>query len=78
VDSYFVTDHDLARARRDPEFREKLLASNLDYLLVALARLRASGSAEHPGPAEQIREGVQLAVKLADMLQKEDGRTPMS
>ena len=77
VESYFVTDQDLTRARRDPEIRKKLIAANLDSLLVALARLRASGSADDPGPAGQIREGVELAVRLADLLQKADAKDVM-
>jgi hypothetical protein len=67
---HVVTDEELAQARRDPVFRQQLLAANLDHLLGALARLRASDQANQPLPAQQLREGVQLAVKLADMLQK--------
>ena len=38
--SQLVTDEDLARARRDPVFRQQLLAENLDRLLEALKYLR--------------------------------------
>jgi hypothetical protein len=46
-----------------------LLADHLEQLLAKLNRLR-SGSLSPDGKlAAQIREGAQLAVKLADMLQ---------
>ncbi|HEY6832120.1 MAG TPA: hypothetical protein VI251_06480 [Pseudolabrys sp.] len=63
-----VTEDDLARARTDPAFRQKLLAQSLDRLLAALNRMRRSRDpGEHT--AKQIREGVDLAVQLADRLQ---------
>lgn len=64
-----VTDDDLARARRDPAFRQKLMADNLDRLLDALERMRKSNPNPNAQGARQIREGVDLAVKLADRLQ---------
>jgi hypothetical protein len=67
-DSILVTDAELARARHDPEFRHQLLADNLELLLGELNRLRSMGADRKR--AEQIREGVSLAVKLADLLQK--------
>lgn len=67
-----VTDDDLARARRDPAFRQRLLAQNLDLLLEALNKAhRYNGP--NPKTAGQIREGVELAVELADRLQREGG-----
>jgi hypothetical protein len=77
VHHHVVTDEELAMARRDPAFRKQLIAANLDQLLVALARLRAGGDADAPVPARQIREGVRLAVKLADLLQNRGGGTHM-
>ena len=65
-----VTDDDLARARRDPEFRQRFLAQNLDLLLEALNKARR-GSNPNAKTASQIRDGVDLAVKLADRLQRE-------
>ncbi len=66
-----VTEDDLARARIDPEFRQHLLAANLDRLLEALNRARrGTPDAQTAG---QIREGVNLAVKLADRLQGNTG-----
>ena len=67
--SDLVTEDDLARARSDPEFRQKLMAENLDRLLEALKKMRKSGDVK-PEAAKQIREGVDLAVKLADRLQQ--------
>jgi hypothetical protein len=69
-----VNDADLARARQDAAFRHQLVASNLELLLGKLNKLRS----EEPDPARarQIREGVQLAVKLADLLQKVGTQIP--
>ncbi len=64
-----VTEDDLARARRDPEFRQQLLAQNLERLLDALNHMR-KGNETDPAAARQIREGVDLAVKLANRLQQ--------
>jgi hypothetical protein len=63
-----VTEEDLARARADTKFRHKLMATNLDRLLDRLNTLRR---AKKPSPKDvrQLREGVELAVKLADRLQ---------
>jgi len=66
--SDLVSDDDLARARSDPAFRQQLLADNLEVLLAALNKMRRSTSPT-PEAAAQIREGVDLAVKLADRLQ---------
>jgi hypothetical protein len=70
--SELVTDEELTRARTDPEFRQELMAGKLEMLLEALNRLRRA-SDSNPEVAGQIREGVDLAVKLADRLQKKDG-----
>jgi hypothetical protein len=66
-----VTDADLARARSDPAFRQRLLSQNLDALLAGLRKVRSKAP---PPPesarAKQIREGVELAVRLAELIQK--------
>jgi hypothetical protein len=63
-----VTDAMLARARQDPIFWQQLVADHLQRLLSELNRLRsAAPDAAH---ADQIREGVDLAVRLAELLQK--------
>jgi hypothetical protein len=66
-----VTEDDLARARSDPAFRQKFLAQNLDRLLEALETMRRASN-QDADTARQIREGADLAVKLADRLQNVD------
>jgi len=69
-----VSEEDLARARKDPAFRQRLLAESLDRLLDALNRMRRSGN-NSPEAAQLIREGVDLAVALADRLHRVGGPT---
>jgi hypothetical protein len=64
-----VSEDDLARARHDPAFRQQMLADHLERLLDALNKMRRANS-DSPQTARQIREGVDLAVKLADRLQQ--------
>jgi len=64
-----VSEDDLARARHDPAFRQQMLAEHLERLLDALNRMRRTNN-DSPQAARQIREGVDLAVKLADRLQQ--------
>jgi hypothetical protein len=63
-----ATDDDLARSRVDPEFRHRLVADNLELLLNQLNRLR-NGKTD-ARRTKQIREGVDLAVQLAEILQR--------
>jgi N-glycosylase/DNA lyase len=63
-----VTDAELERARQDPAFRHQLVADSLELLLRELNRLRRSTT--DATRARQIREGVDLAVRLADLLQR--------
>ena len=63
-----ANDDDCVRARSDGAYRQQLLAQHLELLLSALARLRRAGP--DPARAKQIREGVDMAVKLSAMLQK--------
>lgn len=67
--SDLVSEDDLARARTDPQFRQQLMAVNLEKLLAKLNDLRRTSDVK-PDIARQIREGVDLAVKLADRLQQ--------
>ena len=70
IDAALITDADFARARRDPVYRHQLLAGSLELLLNELNRLhRADADAER---ARQIREGVGLALQLAELLQRLD------
>ncbi len=67
--SELVTAEDLTRARGDAAFRQQLLADNLERLLEALKQMRKTNDTS-PELLRQIREGVNLAVKLADRLQQ--------
>jgi hypothetical protein len=64
-----VTEQDLERARRDPAFRRKLLSDSLEVLLATLNKMRSSSRSLDKTSARQLRDGVDLAVKLADLLQ---------
>jgi hypothetical protein len=63
-----VTDEELIRARGDPAFRQKLLSQNLEVLLAGIRKLRKVPAPTGDG-AKQIREGVELAVRLAEIIQ---------
>jgi len=63
-----ASEDDLAHARTDPAFRHQLMAENLDMLLSELNRLRAKGG-NKPETDRHLREGANLAVKLAELLQ---------
>jgi len=65
-----ISEEDIARARTDAGFRQELLARNLERLLAALNTARKNGDERDPACARQIREGVDLAVQLADRLQR--------
>ena len=70
VDFAAVTDEDLERARQDPAFRQKLLSDHLEVLLSDPQQdALDSSDALDTASARQIRDGVDLAVKLADLLQ---------
>jgi hypothetical protein len=69
-----VTDADLARAREDADFRQRLLTDSLERLLAELNKLqRVTQDATRAG---QIREGAELAVKLADLLRRIEVSAP--
>ena len=69
-----VTEAELAQAREDPAFRNRLLTRNLEILLGKLQKQR---QAPHSATASaaQMREGVTLAVRLAEMIQTTVGLT---
>jgi predicted ribosome quality control (RQC) complex YloA/Tae2 family protein len=69
--SDLVTEDELARARNDPVFRQQFLAQNLDRLIEALKQMRRVGE-QTADTDRQLREGADLAVKLADRLQSGD------
>jgi hypothetical protein len=64
-----VTEDDIRRARSAPQFRQQFLAQNLDRLLEERNRMRKSGE-PISDTARQIREGADLALKLAERLQQ--------
>jgi hypothetical protein len=63
-----VTNDELARARSDPAFRQKMLSQNMEALLDGIKKLRKTPAVTGEGK-KQIREGVELAVRLAEMIQ---------
>ena len=63
-----VSEEDLARSRTDAMFRQKLMVESLDRLLALLNQMRRSNN-DSPLRARQIRDGVDLAIQLADRLQ---------
>ena len=67
-----ASEDDLEHARADPAFRQQLMAENLDMLLSEINRLRISAG-NKPEAARHIREGANLAVKLAERLQRKRG-----
>lgn len=63
-----ITEADLSRARRDPAFRQRLLQQSLDALLGRLRKERQASAKASAGD-ERMREGVALAVRLAELIQ---------
>jgi hypothetical protein len=72
----FITDADLARAREDADFRQRLLTNSLELLLAELNKLQRATNTN--ALSDQMREGAELAVKLADLLRKIASRTPQA
>jgi hypothetical protein len=63
-----VSEQDLARARTDPAFRQRLISHSMEVLLDGLSRARKSPAADDEDN-DRIREGAQLAVRLAEIIQ---------
>ena len=63
-----ITATDLARARSDVSFRQEMLTRSLECLLAELSRLQHAP--QSPARARQVREGIDLAVKLSDLLRR--------
>ena len=64
-----VTDAELARARSDSAFRQRLLEQNLQVLLAGLQKMRNAALSRKSGSPAQMREAVELAVRLAELIQ---------
>ncbi len=63
-----LSDAELDRARQDPTCRQRLMGQYLELLLGELKRLRASAMSDDEACARQIREGLELAGRLTDLL----------
>jgi hypothetical protein len=70
-----VTEAQLAQARSDPVFRQKLLEQSLEVLLSGVQKLRNAAPSQGNGSAKQMREAIELAVRLAEMIQGPAERT---
>jgi hypothetical protein len=64
-----VSEADLLRARSDAAYRHQLVQDHLELLLASLNKLR-SNKATARSRGAQIREGVEMAVRLADILHR--------
>ena len=62
-----ASEEDLLRARGDRAFRHQLVHDHLELLLASLNKLRSNKANAR---ADQIREGVEMAVRLADILHR--------
>jgi len=67
-----VTEAELTRAREDPAFRQELLTRNLEILLGRLQKERQAPRGADAS-VKQMREGVTLAVRLAELIQTAAG-----
>jgi hypothetical protein len=67
----FINQADLKRARSDPSFRQRLLQQSLDGLLGRLQKERRA-SPTVAASDRQMREGIALAVRLAELIQAAD------
>jgi hypothetical protein len=63
-----ITEAELSRARNDPAFRQRLLQQSLDALLGKLQKERQAFRLATASDG-QMREGVALAVRLAELIQ---------
>lgn len=64
-----VTEAELSRARSDAAFRQQLLQQSLEALLAAVQKLRHAAPAAGSDAAKQMREAIELAVRLAELIQ---------
>jgi hypothetical protein len=70
-----VNETELARARSDPGFRQKLLEQSLEALLAGVQKLRNAAPSGNAESTKQMREAIELAVRLAEMIQRPVERT---
>ncbi len=69
-----ATEDDIERARRDPAFRQNCWRIISNGCCAALNIMRKNNDND-PVSVRQIREGVDLAVKLADRLHQKNGKS---
>ncbi|MGH6672533.1 MAG: hypothetical protein ACRECV_11260 [Xanthobacteraceae bacterium] len=70
-----ITETQLAQARNDPAFRQKLLEQSLDALLAGVQKLRNASPASGTAGAKQMREAIELAIRLAEIIQGPNRQT---
>jgi hypothetical protein len=63
-----ISDAEIERARKDPRFRQILLARSLDQLLGSLHRMQHAAGTLRPSDARHLREGALVAVELAERI----------
>lgn len=63
-----ITEADLERARVDAPFRQQMVTRSLECLLTELRKLQHAP--QDAARAGQVREGIELAVKLSDLLRR--------
>lgn len=73
-DFQLPTEADIARARVDLPFRQQLLTRSLEALLGELSKLQRVP--QDGSRADQVREGIELAVKLSDLLRQPSAGAP--
>jgi hypothetical protein len=65
-----ISEADIVRSREDPRFKQVLLARSLEQLLGSLHRLQHSSHLS--ASPQHLREGVLVAVDLADRIRAID------
>jgi len=62
-----TTDEVLEKARRDRNFRQRLVSEHLEQLMVAMSRARETAKTD-PAASTSLQEGARLAIKLTEIL----------
>jgi hypothetical protein len=74
-----ISEDDILRARKDPQFKQVLLTKSLEHLLDTLHRMQRAAHRLPANEAAHMREGALMAVELADRIRAIDDnlrRTP--
>ncbi len=67
-----ISETDILRARRDPQFKQALLTKSLEQLLDTLHRMQRAAHRLPASEAAHMREGALMAVQLADRIRAID------